>query len=206
MPDIGVYRMETHSFYAANEIAATVDLIRNATRGNVAVPIRLRIEQRMRVAGGKTKKFPVVAVELRGATAGQILSGALRNLAIGDIADPRELMAGPTWDRLIADAGTEEELAGIVEEVHRAGLDTVEADRVAELARARWQELKAAHRPGLVDVDLPPNVDDLWVRILSLAPDGWTSGDVEAEFTRATGVAADAATAGDMQAYLDKVT
>jgi hypothetical protein len=84
MPDVGIYRVETHSFYAANEIAATVDLIRNATGGHAAVPIRLRIEQRQRVANGQTKKFPVVVVELRGATAGQILGGVIPGITARD--------------------------------------------------------------------------------------------------------------------------
>lgn len=74
MPDVGVFRVETKSFYAANEIAATVDVIRAATGGNSLVPVQVRIEPRTSISEGKTKQYPVIVLALRGATAGQILS------------------------------------------------------------------------------------------------------------------------------------
>ncbi len=75
MPDIGVWRVETHGFYAANELSATVDVIRAALGQQIMVPVQARIEPRTRVAEGKTKQFPVITLALRGATAGQVLSG-----------------------------------------------------------------------------------------------------------------------------------
>lgn len=75
MPDLGAFRFETHSYYAANEIAGSVDTIRGLVGAEAMIPVRLRIEQRTRVAGGETKHFPVVAVELRGPTAGELLAG-----------------------------------------------------------------------------------------------------------------------------------
>lgn len=83
MPDIGAWRVETHSYHSANEIAAAVDVLKGSIGSEALIPVRLRIEQRTRVAQGKTKQFPVVAVELRGATAGQVLSGAVRVEATG---------------------------------------------------------------------------------------------------------------------------
>ncbi|BBC30057.1 hypothetical protein SGFS_013510 [Streptomyces graminofaciens] len=77
MPDMGVWRAETHSFYAANEMAGTVDLVLSGTGGKGLVPVTLRIEPRTRVAGGQTKHFPVVVVEVRGVTPRQALTGPL---------------------------------------------------------------------------------------------------------------------------------
>lgn len=77
MPDVGVWRLETHSWYAAGEIAGAVDLIRSAVGQEAIIPIRLRIEQRQRKAGGQTKNFPVVVVELRGITTGQVLGASV---------------------------------------------------------------------------------------------------------------------------------
>jgi hypothetical protein len=94
MPDLGVWRVETHGFYAANEIAAAVDLIRHATNGEVAVPIRLRIEPRTRVAQGKTKQYLVLAMEIRGATAGQILAGQPAAVALDGAPQRQALEAG----------------------------------------------------------------------------------------------------------------
>lgn len=83
MPDIGAWRVETHSFYAANEMAAAVDVLKGSIGEAALIPVRLRIEQRTRVAQGKTKQFPVVAVELRGSTAGQVLAGAAQVVPVG---------------------------------------------------------------------------------------------------------------------------
>ncbi|GAA2990309.1 hypothetical protein GCM10017559_07890 [Streptosporangium longisporum] len=83
MPDIGAWRVETHSFYSANEMAAAVDVLKGSIGEQALIPVRLRIEQRTRVAQGKTKQFPVVAVELRGSTAGQVLAGAAQVVPVG---------------------------------------------------------------------------------------------------------------------------
>ncbi|WP_307835507.1 recombination directionality factor [Streptomyces adelaidensis] len=77
MPDVGVWRVETHSWYAANELAGTVDMVLSGTGGKGLVPVTLRIEPRTRVAGGQTKQFPVVVVEIRGVTTRQALTGPL---------------------------------------------------------------------------------------------------------------------------------
>ncbi|MFB7278101.1 hypothetical protein ACFCZV_13415 [Streptomyces hydrogenans] len=92
MPDLGVWRAETHSFYAANEMAGTVDMVLSGTNGQGLVPVSLRIEPRTRVAGGQTKHFPVVVVEVRGITPRQALTGPL----------PTALALDPTGSRAVA--------------------------------------------------------------------------------------------------------
>lgn len=82
LPDIGAWRVETHSFYSANEMAAAVDMLKGGIGESALIPVRLRIEQRTAVRQGKTKHFPVVAVELRGGTAGQVLAGAAPTVAV----------------------------------------------------------------------------------------------------------------------------
>lgn len=77
MPDMGVWRAETHSFYAANEWGGTLDMVLSGTNGQGLVPVSLRIEPRQRVAAGLTKNFPVVVVEIRGVTPRQALTGPL---------------------------------------------------------------------------------------------------------------------------------
>ncbi|WP_354643949.1 hypothetical protein [Kitasatospora camelliae] len=80
LPDLtgmGMWRAQTHSFYAAAEWGAMVDMILAGTNGRGFLPVNLRIEPRQRVAEGKTKRFPVVVVELRGVTPRQALSGPL---------------------------------------------------------------------------------------------------------------------------------
>ncbi|MEU9865521.1 hypothetical protein AB0D99_32095 [Streptomyces sp. NPDC047971] len=93
MPDLGVWRAETHSFYAANEMAGTVDMVLSGTNGQGLVPVTLRIEPRSRVAGGKTKHFPVVVVEVRGITPRQALSGPLSTALALDPTGSRAVAA-----------------------------------------------------------------------------------------------------------------
>lgn len=80
LPDLtgmGMWRAETHSFYAAAEWGGMVDMVLKGTNGDGFVPVTLRIEPRQVVRAGKTKKFPVIVVELRGVTPRQALSGPL---------------------------------------------------------------------------------------------------------------------------------
>lgn len=93
MPDMGVWRAETHSFYAANEMAGTVDMVLSGTGGKGLIPVTLRIEPRSRVAGGKTKHFPVVVVEVRGITPRQALTGPISTALALDPSGTREPLA-----------------------------------------------------------------------------------------------------------------
>jgi hypothetical protein len=98
MPDLGVWRAETHSFYAANEWAGQLDMVLSGTGGKGFVPVALRIEPRQRVAGGKTKNFPVVVVEIRGITPRQALAGPLSTEVALDPTAPRLAIAAPAPD------------------------------------------------------------------------------------------------------------
>jgi hypothetical protein len=80
LPDIsgmGMWRAETHSFYAAQEWGGMVDMVLAGTDGRGFVPVTLRIEPRQVIRDGQTKKFPVVVVELRGVTPRQALAGPM---------------------------------------------------------------------------------------------------------------------------------
>jgi hypothetical protein len=80
LPDLsgmGMWRAETHSFYAASEWGGMVDMVLAGTDGKGFIPVTLRIEPRQVIREGKTKKFPVVVVELRGVTPRQALAGPM---------------------------------------------------------------------------------------------------------------------------------
>lgn len=99
MPDLGVWRAETHSFYAANEWGGTVDMVLSGTGGKGLVPVSLRIEPRQRIANGQTKKFPVVVVEIRGITPRQALTGPLPTaVALNPSAAPQMALEAPRPD------------------------------------------------------------------------------------------------------------
>lgn len=211
MPDIGVWRVETHGHYAANEIAATVDVIRGATGGEVMVPVRARIEPRTRVAEGKTKQFPVIVIELRGATAGQILSGQRQFAELTGPAPARAAIASglagerPDYAGLAAACTSIEAVRDLWNQASSAGhLD----DALGELFKQRADAITAAGRPDMAAAPAEPvgNPDVLWQQILAATPDGWELADVERDFWAAHGCTPGEATAEQLAAYLRQIT
>jgi hypothetical protein len=144
MPDVGVWRVETHSWYAANELAGTVDMVLSGTGGKGLVPVTLRIEPRTRVAGGQTKHFPVVVVEIRGVTTRQALTGPL----------PTAVALDPT--------GSSQAVAAI-EAPRPDYLAEAEAALNSDDVRDVWRKASAA---GHVD---PKGRDDLSKQLMKLA-------------------------------------
>lgn len=62
IPDLGVWRLESHGYYAASELAGTVDVIEAAGR---MLPARLRLEQReVKRPGQPPNHFAVPILEL----------------------------------------------------------------------------------------------------------------------------------------------
>ena len=145
MPDVGVWRVETHSWYAANELAGTVDMVLSGTGGKGLVPVTLRIEPRTRVAGGKTKQFPVVVVEIRGVTTRQALTGPLPTAVALDPSGSGRAVAAieaPRHDYLADAAGalTVDDVQDVYRAAHAAGHLT--DDLIASL-KVRADAIKA---------------------------------------------------------------
>jgi hypothetical protein len=110
LPDLsgmGMWRAETHSFYAASEWGGMVDMVLAGTDGKGFIPVTLRIEPRQVIREGQTKKFPVVVVELRGVTPRQALAGpmnAATALDPGAAGQARAAIEAPKGRDWLADA------------------------------------------------------------------------------------------------------
>lgn len=65
LPDIGVWRLDSHGFYAAVEAPGTLEILRRAAEGQEFIPATLRIEQRSRKVDNQTRRYIVPIVELR---------------------------------------------------------------------------------------------------------------------------------------------
>lgn len=81
LPDLGVWRLETKSYYAADAMAGGLDAVLQATGGKGMLPVRMWIEQRTALRNGKTKRFQVVMLvpslpKLRHALSGPISTAA----------------------------------------------------------------------------------------------------------------------------------
>jgi hypothetical protein len=81
LPGLGVFRLDSGSYYAASEIGDAALLMHAAREKGVLLPAMLRIEQRQRIAGGKTTNYPVPVLEVL-ATFRQITSGALEQAGL----------------------------------------------------------------------------------------------------------------------------
>lgn len=146
LPDLsgmGMWRAETHSFYAASEWGGMVDMVLAGTDGRGFVPVTLRIEPRQVVRDGKTKKFPVVVVELRGITPRQALAGPISTALALDPTGSRAVAAieAPRPDYLAdADAAlTVDDVQDVYRTAHAAGhLD----DALVAALKARAEALK----------------------------------------------------------------
>jgi len=155
LPDLsgmGMWRAETHSFYAASEWGGMVDMVLAGTDGRGFVPVTLRIEPRQVIRDGQTKKFPVVVVELRGITPRQALAGPISTALALDPTGSRAVAAieAPRPDYL-ADAAAALTVDD-VQDVYRAAHAANHLDKaLVDALKARAEELKGsapANEPG----------------------------------------------------------
>ncbi len=206
MPDVGVWRAETNSYYAANELAGHVDMIRGLVGPGAMVPVRLRIEQRTRVAGGQTKHFPVIALELRGVTAGQVLAGGAGLTQIGGASTPA-IEAPPVPDYVAAAraAFSITQWREVWQRAKDAGhLTDVLKAQLTPIGEALSRQVQQAAPPPPEDAGGDP--DELWSLIVSKTPDGWTTAQLDNDFTEYTGgVAPGGATVADLAGYLGQL-
>jgi hypothetical protein len=173
LPDLsgmGMWRAETHSFYAAQEWGGMVDMVLAGTDGKGFIPVTLRIEPRQVIREGQTKKFPVVVVELRGVTPRQALAGPMNAAAAldpGAAGQARAAIEAPKGRDWIAEASAalnsddvrdlwmEAQQAG---DVHPKGTDPLSKHLMAIAA-----EKDAEASSGSGDDELGPDEEGAYV-------------------------------------------
>jgi hypothetical protein len=219
MPDIGAWRVETHSFYSANEIAAAVDMLKGAIGDQALIPVRLRIEQRTRVAQGKTKQFPVVAVELRGSTAGQVLAGAVQTVPVGTAATPPAVETGraaaieakpaapaPSVDDFIAAAqgsASVDDLSTNLQAAQNAGFARNLADPGDPVAAAFMRRRGELANPPPATAPAG-DADAIWQQIVAAWPG--TTSELNTAFAQAmNGLTSESASEVELDAFLTKL-
>lgn len=128
LPDLGVWRLVTRSYYAADGMAGSVDTVLQATGGASFMPVRMWIEQTTRVEDGETKVFPVVKLVPSVPKLRHALSGPLSTAAA---LDPSSLVERPALEAApaempdyLADArgcSTADEVRQVWRRANRAG-------------------------------------------------------------------------------------
>ena len=95
LPDIGVWRLESHGYYAAVELAGTAEFLERATASGKLLPARLRLDQREQKRPGEpTRRFAVPVIELP-----QTRMAEFMGLAAGSV--PVALAAGAPPERTV---------------------------------------------------------------------------------------------------------
>ncbi|MFJ4932365.1 hypothetical protein ACIP8U_00640 [Streptomyces pseudovenezuelae] len=163
LPDLsgmGMWRAETHSFYAASEWGGMVDMVLAGTDGRGFVPVTLRIEPRQVIRDGQTKKFPVVVVELRGVTPRQALAGPMTAAVALDPASGSQAVAAieaPRPDYLAEAEGalTPDDVGDVYRRAFSAGhLNDQLIAALKEIADRKKEEAAGPDEDGAYDAEL----------------------------------------------------
>lgn len=171
VPDVGVWRLDSHGFNAAVELGATVELLAAASAQHVIIPAVLRLEQRQSksLASGKaeTRNYAVPVLEIRQTLHQLVAAGGGSTMALpAPMGEPLLAIAGaPTrardarpdvtspegWALAVQGAATMAELdeLGKVARVHKWDPDTyVEVDgsdaleKLGDLFKRRTADLQ----------------------------------------------------------------
>lgn len=214
---IGVFRLETHGYYAATELPETAEFLAQ-TKGYVAA--HLALEERVVKRDGKTKRFmvPTLEVDLSPAAlmsgqvpdAPQISAGAahIDAKALPPSADP-----GP--QPVAVEPPKVEPIP--VKEDETLLLPAIQSATTLDQLRRLWRDTKGQLSPetreaftarveylnAQVETTPTEDPDELWSRVLRTVPASWTTGQTETDFEAVVGVEPGEASAAQIQEYLD---
>lgn len=100
VPGLGMWRLDSTGWNAARELAGTAEFLEQATARGELLPARLRIDQRVEIRDGQTKRFPVPVLDV------DIRSLDALRIHAGIPAEPTAIEAAPSYRALPAAAQT----------------------------------------------------------------------------------------------------
>ncbi|WP_113699157.1 hypothetical protein [Nonomuraea lactucae] len=203
---IGVFRLETHGYYAAVELPDVAAFLAQAG-GYVAA--NLSLEERVVKRDGETRRFMVPTIEVEGLTPGELVAGGGRT-AIGAGTAPAVAGASRTaieaprtdYEVLIAAAGSRDDVVKIWEQAKQD--PNADGKQVEAAAKARVAELQQP-APAVEPAQEAPGSDAelLWQQIVSAWPRGMT--ELAKIFEGAMGIHHKAAAENELAAFLKLV-
>lgn len=220
---IGVFRLETHGYYAAVELPMAAELL--AAAGGYISGF-LTLEERQVVRDGKTNRFMVPALDIEMTPAQLLASGGMTAVAAPDrtaaVAGPAAraaLPAGPAGPEGAPATSSGKPLLTAEEE--QLVLQQIADAATVEAVRAMWRDLASAYhldtdgpivsalrgrasalQPAAAPADDDGDPDTLWVQIVNAIPQDWTSDQLERDFAAFAETPAEQASAADMRRYL----
>lgn len=173
LPGLGVFRLDTSSYYAAVEIGDAAMLMQAARDQGVFLSAILRIDQRQRVAGGQTKKYPVPVLEIL-STFRQIASGELAAAGVtGQLppapgGQPRAIAAAAPPAAAPAPVPDGEPLADARRKAAQQMAEEAGSALGRDAVRGLIGEAKAEHLEGEMVC-----VGDVWMTLKDVLTDAW---------------------------------
>lgn len=87
LPDLGLFRLESHGYYAAVELAGAAQFLSMASAAGMNIPARLRLEQReKKVPGQPTNRYSVPVIEFTTTRIVDLLNAGAGPMMLGDAA------------------------------------------------------------------------------------------------------------------------
>lgn len=222
VPGLGVWRVDTGSYYAAVELPGIAAILSQAQG---IIPGRLILDQRTvtRQVDGqpKTMNFVVPVLDIAEFTPGQLASGKVQELIAARRAAAIEGQvraeieaAPPDYPSLIEAAKTVEALHELYQKAEAKGEATSELlaafQRKADAIRAAQPQADVVEAtvvdpsPGAEPAGVGDGLDELWHQVLEASP--WDDADeLERNFCQIVGRSSDEATADDMRKFLGAV-
>lgn len=213
IPGIGVWRLDSHGYYAAIELPQTADFLGAVTDAGGYIRATLALEERVvKRPGVGVRHFLVPALHVD-VTPEALMAGAgtaLAGPAAAAIAasSPAALSAGDgevQRAQAIADrsqsAASRDDIAALWSDAGPAALDVQVAD--VDGVMQPLGALLQARGKALATVAAVLDIDGLWQEVINAAADMPEAFDVEADFVQwSSGVTTDAATVEQLGAYL----
>lgn len=172
VPGLGVFRLETHGWNAAQELPGAAAF---AAQAGGMIPAHLTLEERVSRSDGQTRRFMVPGLDVE-VTPAQLLAGQA----------PAAVTAAPVAGELeardfvgeVAAASSREQVTAVWK---AAG--SPQSGPLVDACKARTAELSAGSDGPVDDADF----DGLWLSIVAAAPEDWTTDRLEEEFAAANG-------------------
>ncbi|WP_020480270.1 recombination directionality factor [Nocardiopsis salina] len=192
VPGVGVWRLESHGYYAAVELPAVADML-SQTSGYIRA--WLALEERTAKRDGQTRRWMVPTLEVD-ITPSELMSG---NTAPGVEAPSRD------WIAEVRQAGSLDELRELYTQAREAGAPSGLADAMKQ----RAEQITTAQTPAVTAPPAPEaqeddgDADALWMQCVAAAPDGWSTSDLmDAYAARNGGELVDDASAARLREFL----
>lgn len=226
IPGVGVWRLESHGYYAALELPGVAELLAKA---GGYVEAFLGLEERTAKREGKTLRWMVPTIDVDITPAALMAGGGAAPAVVGGAARAAIEAGRPDYAALAAVAKTADEVAALYKQAVAAkhmdkDLAAVLAARGTELRRIEevtdeagesgWQAEPHQDGPfpdedGAVDAEVVDDGDlaEIWFQIIAAAGTrGWTTAEVEQRFAaRNGGLMPATASAGQLTQFLAAV-